>query len=149
MPDDHSSRSDSVMFGTEERGTPPPSRTHDGMCADGRANEAHRLAVLNGDAYKKDSPYKLSGVKELCPLSFCPLFNVVWDMCPDMMHIIPAIMKGHIVPLLKGMRTPAQPKSRKTWSAAANASLQSDWKRTKREIKLWQISAVSVNIRLT
>jgi hypothetical protein len=102
------------MFGSEERGSVPPSRTSEGMCAEGRANEAHRVAVVNGEAYKKDSPYKLSGVKELCPLSFLPLFNIVWDMCPDMMHVIPAIMKGHIMPLLKGLRIPVRPKTRKT-----------------------------------
>jgi hypothetical protein len=49
--------------------------------------------VTLGDALKKDAPYKLTGVKELCPLSFLPFFDVVWDFLPDMMHIIPAIMK--------------------------------------------------------
>ena len=44
---DHHTRDDTVMFGSVERGVAPgpPSRTHEGMLADGRANERHVRAV--------------------------------------------------------------------------------------------------------
>jgi hypothetical protein len=90
--------------------------------------------VTLGTALKKDSPYKVSVVKELCPLTFLPLFNVVWYFLPDMMHIVPAIMKGHLMPLMKGLRYPAQPKARTSWSQRENDSLQADWRAAKSKI---------------
>ena len=112
------------------------------MCADARANVEHEDRVLFNEAYKKDSPYKRTGVKELCPLSFLPLFNIVWDMLPDMMHIIPALMKGHIMPMMRGLRYPSEPKMRKSWSALDNKQLFKDWTKVKAQLKDWTISKV-------
>jgi hypothetical protein len=58
--------------------------------------------------YKKDAPYKTTGVKQCSPLRFLWGFDLVWDILPDMMHISPVIWKGHIFKMFKGERTPAQ-----------------------------------------
>jgi hypothetical protein len=139
---DHPARRDDILYGSVELRGPPPNRTHAGMCADARNNEAHEREVLAGNANKCDAPYKRTGVKELSPLALLPLFDVVWDMLPDMMHIIPAVMKGHIMPMMKGLRAPAKPKMRATWSGEENAELLANWEKVKRQLVDWQVSEV-------
>ena len=60
-----------------------------------------------------NQPYKTSGVKEASPLRFLPFFNLVWDVLPDMMHIISGIWKRHIFAVLLGKRMPADVRVRK------------------------------------
>lgn len=90
----HSFRESSPLFGSAELRPPPLPRTHDQFVADGLANVRHR-------GYKKDDPYKKTGVKEVSPLRFLPLFDLSRDVMPDMMHIPPVIWKGHIVPMFR------------------------------------------------
>jgi len=47
------------------------------------------------------------GVCGWCPLSILPLFDLVWDILPDMMHIMQGIYKRIIFQLLKGKKAPA------------------------------------------
>jgi hypothetical protein len=51
-------------------------------------------------------PKHASGVQGRSPLSLLPLFNMVLDIMMCLMHIIPVLWKGHLMPLLKGKRTP-------------------------------------------
>ena len=81
LPDGHHFR-DAGPFGEVESRPIPRPRNHDGFVADAEAN-------VNHTGYKKDAPYKHTGVKELSPLRHLPLFDLVWDVTGDMMHIIP------------------------------------------------------------
>jgi hypothetical protein len=40
-----------------------------------------------------------------CPLALVPLFNLVWDVCMDFMHIVKVLIAGHLIPLLKSKRS--------------------------------------------
>ena len=154
LPPDHELRRNSVTFGKEEHGQPPPVRTHAGMLSDAFRNQEHLKRYRQahpGDpkAYKKDLPYKTTGVKEVCPLAALHLFNLVWDLLPDMMHIVPAVMKGHVVPMMQGKRDPKKPKDRKEtefWSKADQKDLLARWEAVKRKLLEWRLSKVSLAI---
>ena len=121
-------------------------RTHATICAEGLTNEQHTAAVLDKvpRTYKKDAPYKVTGVKERCALRFLPLFDVIWDILPDMMHIVPVLWKGHIFKLFNGTRMPTQVKPRKSWTAAENARLLADHEVAKAHTAGWALTPVGV-----
>lgn len=89
---------------------PPAARTH---------NETSRLGK-EADKYDKSHgpdtghPKHDSGINRWCPLTILQLFNVILDVCPDMMHIIKCLLGGHWIPLLKGEREIARPRAFKT-----------------------------------
>jgi hypothetical protein len=116
---------------------PPEMRTHDGIVAAGIAERDHC-------GNKKDAPYKTTGVKELSPFRFLPYFDLVWDIMPDLMHIVPVIWKGHIFKMFRGKRTPAQVKPKKKNSAEENAQLLRDHEEAKEHLKGWALSEVLV-----
>ena len=88
-------------FGDAEERPPPANRTHEEWINDARRQ-------LNWTGYKKDAPYKDTGIKDLSPLAFLPLFNMVWDVLADMMHIMLNVWAKHLFPMLRGHRTPAK-----------------------------------------
>lgn len=113
LPCGHPLRAPSGFFGEAETRDPPAFRTHATFVAQGLRNEEHEKQLRMPDARKrkifhKDSPYKSTGVKEASPLRWIPWFDLVWDILPDMMHIMSGIWKRHILKMLKGERTPAK-----------------------------------------
>ena len=110
LPSDHPWRRHGAFGAPETRPSPEP-RNHPGYVADAVANINHR-------GYKKDRPYKTTGVKELSMLGALPYFDLVWDVLPDMMHIVSVIWKGHVFQMFVGKRTPAKPKNRVSWRGA-------------------------------
>lgn len=56
---------------------------------------------------KSGHPVKSSGVKFLSGLLFVPLFNIILDINPDVMHIVKQLLGGRVMPLLKGQARPA------------------------------------------
>ena len=99
------SLSNRPSFEHDETESQPPVRTHEKVVADARATNAHKAAKKAKDK----SPHKKSGVKFFCWLSLLFLFDMVWDFLPDMMHIVTAILHGHLYPLMKGERDPSYP----------------------------------------
>ena len=149
LPAGHPMRAASGFHGRRCDDPIPPARTHEGYVRDGLANEAHRDRLLDAglDArrrgiFKKDFPYKTTGVKECCPLRFYPLFDLVWDIMPDMMHLGTGIWQRHIFELLKGGRAPAPVKAKKKNTAAQNEALRSEHEKCKAHVKDWAVSAV-------
>jgi hypothetical protein len=132
LPPDHPYRTNPA-FGPPEYDPPPAARTHEGFKAAALANEVW-------DGAKCHAPYKTSGVKELSPLAFLPLFCLIWDILPDMMHIILGIWKRHIMMLLAGKRTPAAVKRRKKLTPAENDQLIADAASVKAILKTWKLS---------
>jgi hypothetical protein len=49
-------------------------------------------------------PRKASGVNTTSALSLLPMFNIVWDVLPDWMHIIKNLMLPHFIKVVKGKR---------------------------------------------
>lgn len=105
-----------AKYGDREDRGPPDIRTHAGFVCDAKRNEAYRGPSI-------DAPWKIGGVKELSPLAAYPLFDLVWDILPDLMHIITGIWKRHIFKVFLGRRNPSKPKPRRTWTAAENELL--------------------------
>ena len=149
------SRYNAVDFGAVEHGDAPPVRTHDGFVAAARANALHKRQYLmkekrSDPPFKKDSPYKTSGVKEFSPLCCYPMFNIVWDVLMCFMHMVPVILRDHIVPLMRGKRYPKEPKARDTWTPAQNRALKDEWKAVLKDMHTWVLHKVThINMLLT
>lgn len=135
----------SMRYGPLEMGTAPPMRTHEQAIVDGFNNEAHAAKLRMPDArknkiFKKDAPYKTTGVQSASPFRYLPFMDLIWDCLPCMMHGIPAIYGRHIVSMMQGMRMPAAPKIRKSWSTKENETLQKEWKKIKEGISTWVLT---------
>jgi hypothetical protein len=61
-----------------------------------------------------DHPRKASGVNGTCALSLLPMFNIIWDIMPDWMHIIKNLMLPHFIKVVKGKRKLMHPHYRAT-----------------------------------
>jgi len=94
----HPYRRAGVWGGEELRDAPRP-RTHESIIAAGAASAASDMPWAH-----PHHPRKASGVDGECPLAKIPLFNLVWDLCMDFMHIVKVLISGHLLPLLKGQR---------------------------------------------
>ena len=101
LAEDDPLRTDPAFNKTELRGPCKP-RTHAQVAKQGAEAE-------NWEGFKKDHPKRLVGVKRLSPLLLVPLFDIVWDITPDMMHIIEGFQKTHLLSLLKCNRRPKAP----------------------------------------
>ena len=62
------------------------------------------LAAQSWSGAKARNPAWESGINYLTHLAHVPLFDLVRDFTPDMMHLNKQILEGHIIPLLKGVR---------------------------------------------
>jgi hypothetical protein len=103
---DHPFRKAGVWGKTELR-PPPPVRKHEDIIA---AGERAGASVLDWD--DEEHPRKESGVDGECPLAMIHLFDLVWDVCMDFMHIVKVFLSGHLLPLLKGKRRLKPPQLR-------------------------------------
>jgi hypothetical protein len=130
--------SDETSARHAENGDPPAMRTHDSIVRDAEADRDHTLAK----GYKKHAPHKTTGVKELSPFRFLAFFDLVWDIMPDLMHIVPVMWKGHIFKMFGGKRTPAQVKPRKKNTDAENEQLLRDHELAKEHLADWSLSEV-------
>lgn len=83
-----------------------------------------------------------SGIKELSPLCWLPYFCLVWDIMPDMMHIITGIWSRHFLHMLTGERYPSEVKSRKKNTVAENKALARDAKACVESLDSWALDKV-------
>lgn len=145
LPLGDSRREASRVYGPDEERGPPPLRTHNQIVADGLANEEHRKKLQRPDArrlgiFKKDYPYKTTGVKFACPLRFLPMFDLAWDFMMDMMHAVPGVFGRHIVACMQGQRKPAKPKWRTTWTDKKNYDLVWEWEKCCKDLESWKLT---------
>jgi hypothetical protein len=77
----------------------PQHRTPDSVARD--AQESFESTVPWEDP---THPRFASGVKYASALSLLPMFNIIWDVMPDWMHIIKNLMLGHFIKVIKGER---------------------------------------------
>jgi hypothetical protein len=80
---------------------PPPARTHAQACQDAKDSEADTVAWKN----KKHVRYT-NGVNYWSPLSVLMMFDMIWDFCPDMMHIIKTFFERLTLGVFGGTRSP-------------------------------------------
>ena len=88
------------------------------------------------------SLFPLAGVRELSPLRWIFLFDLVWDVLPDMMHVIYGVWGRHFLPLFGGMRNPAPVRPRKTWTVAQNKALLQSHQDCLHKIEQWKVTKV-------
>jgi hypothetical protein len=105
LPDGHHFHADPA-FGPQRATDPPAPRTHAETVKAGEASDAW-TGPDNGH------PRYASGVNSLCALTFLYLFDIIWDVCPDMMHIIKNWFEKLTFRLFAGLRIPQ-------WSSAKN-----------------------------
>lgn len=91
-----------------ETGRPPKARTHTETARIGRQCDKHVERGLPASKH----PKRKSGINRWCPLTALPLFDVIRDVLPDMMHIVKGVFAGHFIPLFMGKRA-AAPRSPK------------------------------------
>jgi hypothetical protein len=102
LPEEHPVRSDET-YGPQEEREPPATRTHADTCERGKDIEQM-------DEAPKTAAQKDSGVYGFCVLAFLAMFNVIWDITGDMMHIIKGMWMRRLMPMLKGELVQAAPK---------------------------------------
>ena len=73
---------------------------------------------------KSRHPMHATGVKYLSGLHFVPLFDIIRDMCPDMMHVVQRLLPGRLMPLLKGFARPARFKDLKPKTGETKAEIK-------------------------
>jgi hypothetical protein len=93
---------DPLRAGREEE--PFPYRTPASVL---RAAEESRESDISWGEQRH--PRKVSGVNGISALSLLPLFNIVWDVMPDWMHIVKNLILAHFIKLVKGKRKLLRP----------------------------------------
>ena len=83
----HPFRHDRDKWGSTETRLPFKNRTHDGIKT--KAQEIHDM----DDGPDRDRLQSTTGIDGFCLFMLLTLFDMVWDMMPDMMHIT----EGHNV----------------------------------------------------
>jgi hypothetical protein len=86
-------------FESQEFGPTPAPRTR---------IESMQQALEAEEYYGADDnhPAKAHGIRGTCPLSLLPFFNIIWDLCPDLMHINKNLWDRCIVAMFLGKRNP-------------------------------------------
>jgi hypothetical protein len=92
-------------FGPPDNRDPPEPRNHDECVAQGKASDDYR-------GFKNAHVRFDTGINRSCPLSFLHLFDIVWDICPDMMHIVKNFFEKITFQLFAGKRAPEWDKSK-------------------------------------
>ena len=81
----HPFRQDVTRWGSTETRGPVPNRTHDDVEA--KAREIHDM----DKGRDKDNLRTQTGIDGFCLFMLLAMFDIVWDMLPDMMHITKGI----------------------------------------------------------
>jgi hypothetical protein len=81
---------------------PPAARNHCQACAEAKDSESkpyHTWKNVNHVRLK-------TGINVWCPLSVLYKFDMIWDFCPDMMHIIKTFFERLVIGVFSGQRRP-------------------------------------------
>ena len=88
--------------------TAPPARTPASVARDARVSNDSDLPWDD-----KEHPRRASGVNGISALSLYPMFDIVWDILPDWMHIIKNLVLPHFIKVVKGKRKLKMPAYKK------------------------------------
>jgi hypothetical protein len=81
---------------------PPAPRTHAQACKEAKESDACPYHTWK---YKNHPRYK-TGINHWSPLSVLNKFDMIWDFCPDMMHIIKTFFERLLIGVFSGSRKP-------------------------------------------
>ena len=131
------------FIGTSDRA--PESRTKEKTSADGR-RLTFDLAnpISREDKNERKKLISSTGIDGFCVLGRLYLFDIIWDIGPDMMHIDKNIYQLHLVPLFDGSKNTAPAKPKPLNEVDANGDLYPDDRlkkireANKRRRRLWQ-----------
>jgi hypothetical protein len=140
LPADHPFRTDPTFGPLDNRG-PPEARNHTECVAQGTASD-------NYQGFQKYHVKHDTGINCSCPLSFLHQFDIVWDICPDMMHIIKNFFEKLTFKLFTGMRTPEWDKSKNKMPAKGDADYKRKYARHQDAKARWK-TAVQQNLLCT
>lgn len=132
LPADHPWRTD-PSFGPPCDTDPPEPRDHDECVAQGKASDDYR-------GFKNAHVKEETGINRSCPLSFLHLFNIVWDVCPDMMHIIKNFFEKLTFKLFAGKRKPEWDKSKNKKPAKGDPDFRRKTRRHNEAKKRWKLA---------
>jgi len=90
------------IWGQPEDRPTPAVRTHD-------TAYTQSLAARDHEGYANAHPKHTTGINGWCVLGMVPMFNVIWDVCPDLMHVVKNLFDRMIIPLFSGERFPSAP----------------------------------------
>ena len=82
----------------------PADRTPASVARDAKASQDSLLAWID-----QNHPRRASGVNGVSALSLVPMFNIIWDVMPDWMHIMKNLILPHFLKVVKGKRRLKQP----------------------------------------
>lgn len=81
---------------------PPAPRTHDKACAEGLESDGKPYHTWDSKTHVRLT----TGINHWCPLSVLHKFDMIWDFCPDMMHIIKTWFERLVLGVFSGTRKP-------------------------------------------
>ena len=55
------------------------------------------------------NPHHGNGVTGFCKLSLLELFDMILDICADLMHIVAGLFSTHLIPMMKGAKRAKAP----------------------------------------
>jgi hypothetical protein len=109
LPQGHPMRRASARHGPVVTEAAPQLRTHHKFVTDGQKNEDFLFKLKDPDArrrgiFKYNLPAKKTGIKMVSPLAelshfYC--FDMVWDILPDMMHVMKVIWPSHVFEMMQ------------------------------------------------
>ena len=92
---------DPLRRGYSQEGPPAP-RTHAQACAEAKTSDE----AAHHPWDRKTHPRLATGINHWSPLSVLNKFDMIWDFCPDMMHIIKTFFDRLLVGVFSGERKP-------------------------------------------
>ena len=126
LPTDSTLR-DCPTFSAPEHRPPPHHRDNDNMCATGQELDAMERGP---ELHRRQ---KECGVYGSCILCSLDLFDMVWDITGDMMHLLKQMWKHRLMPMLKAEFKQAPPKEpATTYANGAKPSVQVPYSRVDR-----------------
>jgi hypothetical protein len=81
---------------------PPAPRTHCKACAEAKLSESKPYHTWDTKTHIRYT----TGINHWCPLSVLYMFDMIWDFCPDMMHIIKTFWERLVLGVFSGERKP-------------------------------------------
>jgi hypothetical protein len=94
-------QNDPLRRGYGQEGPPAP-RTHDKACAEGLESDGKPHHTWDSKAHVRLT----TGINHWCPLSVLHKFDMIWDFCPDMMHIVKTFFERLVLGVFSGSRKP-------------------------------------------
>jgi hypothetical protein len=112
---------------------PPAPRTHARACAE--AKESDKAA--HHPWKRENHPRKKTGINHWSPLSVLNNFDMIWDFCPDMMHIIKTFFDRLMLGVYSGKRKPSKFKAPEPEDPGTGSS-RADKKKYKEKLKIYE-----------